>query len=77
MYKCDFCGKTQDKVKRMIAGKAGRCICGDCVIISMNALIDTVCNEFKMMNIDFENKQMKDGASETDNIFCGNSLTRQ
>ncbi len=30
---CSFCGKTEDKVKRLISGQNGACICDECVEI--------------------------------------------
>ena len=35
-YRCSFCGKRQDQVKKLIAGQKGVSICDDCV---------TLCNE--------------------------------
>lgn len=35
-YRCSFCGKTQDQVKRMIAGPNYVYICDECV---------SLCNE--------------------------------
>lgn len=37
MLKCNFCGKTDDKVQRMLIGKNG-VICNECVIASYNML---------------------------------------
>ncbi|GAA0351549.1 ATP-dependent Clp protease ATP-binding subunit ClpX [Actinoallomurus spadix] len=36
---CTFCGKSQQRVRRLIAGPAGVCICDECVAIC-NELID-------------------------------------
>ena len=30
-YRCSFCGKTQDQVRRLISGSAGVYICNECV----------------------------------------------
>ena len=30
-FVCDFCGKSQCKMNRMIEGAAGGCICDECV----------------------------------------------
>ena len=30
---CSFCGKTEDKVKRLISGQNGACICDECIEI--------------------------------------------
>jgi hypothetical protein len=31
IYRCSFCGKTQDRVSRLIAGPGGIYICNECV----------------------------------------------
>lgn len=31
MQHCSFCGKTEDKVKKLLAGPSGVCICDECV----------------------------------------------
>lgn len=46
MHKCDFCGKEQNKVKRMIAGK-GVDICDECVLVCMEVLIIEVTEGLK------------------------------
>ena len=40
---CSFCGKSEDKVARLINGQDGACICDECVIIC-NGMIDQLCN---------------------------------
>ncbi len=35
---CTFCGRTQDMVKRLIAGQDGVCICNDCVQLCASIL---------------------------------------
>ncbi|MDE6580513.1 MAG: hypothetical protein K2K41_08275, partial [Ruminiclostridium sp.] len=35
MLKCNFCGKTEDYVSKMLVGKNG-VICNECVIASYN-----------------------------------------
>ncbi len=40
---CSFCGKSEDKVARLINGQDGACICDECVIIC-NDMIDELCN---------------------------------
>lgn len=35
---CTFCGRTQDMVKRLIAGQDGVCICNDCVMLCSSIL---------------------------------------
>ena len=36
---CSFCGKSEDKVARLISGQDGACICDECVLIC-NDMID-------------------------------------
>ena len=36
--RCSFCGKTQDKVERMIAGPNGVYICNYCVDLCYNVV---------------------------------------
>ena len=38
MIICDFCGRNQNQVKRMIEGKNGVSICDNCIKISMEVL---------------------------------------
>lgn len=45
VHKCDFCGKDQTKVKRIIAGKSAD-ICDECVLICMEILLKEI-NNFK------------------------------
>lgn len=37
---CSFCGKTEDKVKRLITGQDGACICDECVEICGDMIKD-------------------------------------
>ena len=37
---CSFCGKTEDKVKRLISGQDGACICDECVEICGDMIKD-------------------------------------
>ena len=37
MLRCSFCGKTQDKVDKLIAG-TGVCICNECVQLCNSVL---------------------------------------
>ena len=39
MLKCNFCGKTEGYVSRMLVGKNG-VICSECVIASYNMLLE-------------------------------------
>ena len=32
-YRCSFCGKTQEQVRRLIAGPGGVYICDECIDI--------------------------------------------
>lgn len=50
MHKCDFCGKDQTQVKRMITTNKVD-ICNECVFICVEVLMDDI-SEFK--RIDFE-----------------------
>ena len=36
--KCDFCGKSEDEVQRMLAGPQGVCICDNCIEACVNVL---------------------------------------
>jgi ATP-dependent Clp protease ATP-binding subunit ClpX len=38
-YRCSFCGKRQDQVKKLIAGQKGVYICDDCVALC-NEIVD-------------------------------------
>ena len=40
LVKCSFCGKTQDQVKRLIAGPNDIYICNECI-----SLCETIINE--------------------------------
>ena len=41
-YRCSFCGKTQERVRRLIAGPGGVFICDECI-----ALCNTILSERK------------------------------
>lgn len=46
MQHCSFCGKSEDKVKKLLAGPSGVCICDECVetcseLLSSDAVADT------------------------------------
>ena len=43
--KCSFCGKSQQAVKKIIAGPDGVYICNECI---------NLCNEIIVEDIDFE-----------------------
>jgi ATP-dependent Clp protease ATP-binding subunit ClpX len=40
-YRCSFCEKDQDAVKRLIAGPHGVFICNECVTLATEILRDT------------------------------------
>lgn len=52
LLKCNFCGKSLDEVKRIIVGDVHNCICNECVILCMEALMDEL-DDIKV--IEFEN----------------------
>ncbi|MDR1240453.1 MAG: ATP-dependent Clp protease ATP-binding subunit ClpX [Oscillospiraceae bacterium] len=39
-HRCSFCGRTEDEVKRIIAGPPGVCICDECIGLCLDALED-------------------------------------
>jgi ATP-dependent Clp protease ATP-binding subunit ClpX len=41
-YTCSFCGKTQDQVRRLIAGPGGVYICDECVRLCQEILDEDV-----------------------------------
>ena len=57
MHKCDFCGKDQNQVKRMVAGKTAD-ICEECILICMEVLIKETSENFKAINFN-KNKEEK------------------
>ncbi|WP_252241597.1 ClpX C4-type zinc finger protein [Clostridium sp. ZBS18] len=54
MHKCDFCGKDQTEVKKMITSH-GVDICEGCVLLCMEILIEKTSDDFK--RIEFEKKE--------------------
>ena len=56
MHKCDFCGRDQTKVKRIIAGKTAD-ICGECILLCMEVLIDDTSENFKRIESNFAGPQ--------------------
>ncbi len=42
VLRCDFCGKSEHEVKKLIAGPAGKagpvCICDECVMLSLDII---------------------------------------
>ena len=49
-FKCSFCGKSQDQVRKLIAGPDGVYICNDCVDICMGIIEEEF--EFDRMEMD-------------------------
>lgn len=47
---CDFCGKSQYEVKKLINGQKNICICNECIVLSVEILI----NEPKPKKINLE-----------------------
>ena len=47
VIRCSFCGKTQDQVERIIAGRGASCICNECVMLCTGILGD----DFMQLNI--------------------------
>lgn len=50
MIICDFCGKTQKEVNRIIAGPKGVAICGKCVLTSAEIVIKEMTIQYDNMN---------------------------
>ena len=42
---CSFCGKSEDKVSRLISGQDGACICDECVLICGDMIDDLTDNK--------------------------------
>ena len=38
VYRCAFCGKSQDQVRRLIQGPNGVCICDECIDVCSNMM---------------------------------------
>ena len=45
MQTCSFCGKSEDSVKKLLAGPSGVCICDECVETCMSILEYEIDNE--------------------------------
>ncbi len=45
MHKCDFCGKNEDQVRRLIAGPDGHYICDECVEICAGIIEEEIYGE--------------------------------
>lgn len=55
MYKCDFCGKDQTQVKRMIHANNVD-ICEECVLLCMDVLIKETSDKFQRTEFEKEGK---------------------
>lgn len=62
MLNCDFCGKSQNDVKRIIAGRNGVAICDSCVLLSVEVLIDNG-PELKL------NQELEQGSINSDDKY--------
>ena len=56
--KCSFCGKTQEQVRKMVAGPSGIYICDECVEIC-NDIVTEELDEFDYDASDFDFKLLK------------------
>ena len=56
--KCSFCGKSQDQVRKMVAGPKGIYICDDCVEIC-NEIVTEEMDEFEGDAAEFDFKLLK------------------
>ena len=54
--RCSFCGKPESKVRKLLAGPAGVCICDECL---------DVCNDIMEEELEYDS----DGSSEFDMIY--------
>lgn len=61
MLKCNFCGKTEDYVSKMLVGKNG-VICNECVIASYNMLLE----EGEIPYYEHEQRNKKDKGKNSD-----------
>lgn len=64
MLNCDFCGKSQNDVKRIIVGRNGVAICDSCVLSSVEVLIDNgaelkLSQEPEPVSINYDDKYIK------------------
>ncbi len=50
LLKCSFCGKTQDQVKKLIAGPSVY-ICNECIDLCKDIITDEVTEEFEPMSL--------------------------
>ena len=56
--KCSFCGKTQEQVRKMVAGPSGIYICDECVEIC-NDIVTEELEEFEYDAADFDFNLLK------------------
>lgn len=52
-YRCSFCNKSQDQVRKLIAGPNGAYICDECVDICSEIIEE----EFEDVQVDNQQKQ--------------------
>ena len=45
-YSCDFCGKGQDEVERLLTGPKSVAICNRCVCLSTEVLLKLIKDSF-------------------------------
>mgnify|MGYP000772548158 FL=1 len=45
--RCSFCGKTEDQVRKLVAGPQGVFICDECVDICSEIIDESVQNEYE------------------------------
>lgn len=56
--RCSFCGKTQDQVRKLIAGPNGAYICDECIDVC-NEIIDEELNHYEESSADFDINLLK------------------
>ena len=49
-FRCSFCGKTQDQVRKLIAGPNGAYICDECVDICAEIIDEELENDEEYIN---------------------------
>ena len=54
MVSCDFCGKSEDKIKKMIVGNRGVGICNECVFLCTELLLKEIKDGYKEIDFDKE-----------------------
>jgi len=59
MIKCDYCGRTQEQVPKIITGGNGSAICGDCVLTCMQIILEGVTTEYEEIKFPKEKKLIR------------------